>query len=68
VRFALTIVSYFLPDVRPVCDTVANPGTNRAKGFTSGFKNRICARSSQTGMSIGTPGALLGWSEAIAGP
>src|SRR5687768_4739406 len=40
----------------------ANPGMRLDSGRSSGLMYLICMRSSHTGISIGTPGALFGWS------
>src|ERR1700757_2126577 len=60
--YAVTMVSYCLPDVRPRCLITENVGRERANGLTTGLKYLVWNFSNQTGKSIGTPGALLGWS------
>src|SRR5690348_11768334 len=56
------MVSYGLPEVRPRCLITENPGRYRANGRAAGLKYLIWNFSNHTGKSIGTPGALLGWS------
>src|SRR5258705_6464599 len=56
------MVSYGLPDLRPRCLMVAIPGMNRANGLIIGLKYLTWKFSTATGNTIGTPGALLGWS------
>src|SRR6202045_3788998 len=56
------MVSFSLPDVRPRCLKTENVGKKRAIGLTAGLKYLVWNFSNQTGKSIGTPGALLGWS------
>src|SRR6478735_12669066 len=59
-RYAVTMVSYGLPDLRPRCLIVAIPGRKRENGLIIGLTYLTWKFSAQTGNTIGTPGALLG--------